>query len=416
MSKVYVVGIGYSVLSDLARKALISSKEILTSKRLMEVFEGYPIHQEVEDKLVIIDGVDKTLQYLREWATMKSYEIAVLASGDPMFYGIGRRIAQEIGKEHVEIIPELSCIQLAFSRIKEPWDNAFLMSVHGGPFPNRRINRYTPEDVPYFLALHGKVCVLTDPINNPNEIAKTISEYFEGEEGIRMYVAERLGYGEERVVEGRPSELVDMAFQDPNVVVVIWDGFRPNRRFGYKVSEIAHERGLITKDEIRAVIIHKLSPPQKGVVWDIGAGSGSVSLELSLLFPDLDIYAVERDLQQYHLLFENRRKTKARFRIVHGEAPKALEGLPRPDRVFVGGSGGMIGGIIEYLISKEVEVVVFAVTLFENLKTVLETIPRKSYQVEVTQLCSFSSKELKESWYLVPQNPVFVITLRKHNA
>lgn len=410
-AKIYVVGIGYSPLSQRAEGILLSSERILTSHRLLKVFKNYKIYEDVKERVLVIDGVDNTMEYLHEWAKEKRNPICILASGDPMFYGIGRRIAQDMGKQNVEIISELSSIQLAFARVKEPWDNAFLMSVHGGPFPKRRINRYTVEDIPYFVKLYGKVCVLTDPVNNPKQIAMVLEDYFGRSEPLRMYVAERLGYQEERIVEGEPKDLAQMEFLDPNVVIIIWDGFGPTKRLGFQSSEIGHQKGLITKDEVRAVVIHKLWPPQRGVIWDIGAGSGSVSLELSLLFPELDVFAIEMDPAMLSLLRKNLKDLKARYRIVEGEAPEILQGLPRPDRVFVGGSGGRLEGILRYLREQNIGHIVFSVALFQNLNTILAYLGGH-YQIDVTQVCSFKSKGLSESWYLVPQNPIFVVSAR----
>ncbi|MFN3533902.1 MAG: precorrin-6y C5,15-methyltransferase (decarboxylating) subunit CbiE [Desulfatiglandales bacterium] len=412
-SKVYVLGIGYSPLSERAKEVLRSSANILTSTRLMEVFKTYPIFSELKDKVSVIDGVDNTLEFLREWIAQRSSGIVVLASGDPMFYGIGRRISQELGKENVVIIPELSSIQLAFARIKEPWDNAFLMSVHGGPYPKRRINRYGVEDIPYFLNLYGRLCILTDPQNNPKLIAHTLYRFFDRGEGIRMYVAERLGYEDERIISGSPQELKEKEFRDPNVVILIMDGHRPSKRFGFRGNEISHEEGLITKDEVRAVILHKIAPPQKGVFWDIGAGSGSISLEISSLFPELEVFAVEKDSRMSKHLLENLRRYKARYRIVEGEAPEALNSLPHPDRVFVGGSGGRLNDILGYLRDQRVGHMVFVATLFESLNLILRGLSGDLYEVEVVQLSAHISKPLSNSWYLVSQNPVFVITARE---
>jgi len=412
-SKIFVIGIGYSPLSESAREMLSNSNYILTSTRLLEVFSTYPEYESVKDRVILIDGVENTIQFIRNlWEdhSTKQTPLAVLASGDPMFYGIGRRLSQEFGKEKIQISPELSSIQIAFALIKEPWDNAFLMSVHGGPYPGRRINRYEVEDIPYFLSLYGKVCVLTDPRNNPSLIAKTLYNYF-GDEPY-MYVLERLGYKDERIVQGKPNELTFLDFRDPNVVIVILPNLSHTPRFGLTESEISHKKGLITKDEVRALVIHKLKVPSSGIVWDIGAGSGSISLELSLLFPELTIFAVEKDLEMLTLLEENKKRYKARYKIIPGEAPQILSNLPKPHRVFIGGSGGRLLELLDAVINAGPEILVLTVALLENLCQALPYLREKGYEVDVTQLCAFRSKDLEGMFRLSPQNPIFVISGR----
>ena len=134
MSKIYVIGIGYKPLDKRAREIILNSEIILASKRLSEVFRGYEEYETVKDKVKIINNVDETIKFIHaSLVTRPSSFITLLASGDPVFFGIGRRAVREFGKDAVDIIPDLSSIQIAFSRIKESWDDAFLMSLHGGP-------------------------------------------------------------------------------------------------------------------------------------------------------------------------------------------------------------------------------------------------------------------------------------------
>ena len=138
MSKLYVIGIGYKPLDKRAREIIAGSQIILASKRLFEVFKGYEEYEAVKDKIQVINNVDETMKFIHSsLITRHSSLITLLASGDPTFFGIGRRAVREFGKDAVEIIPDLSSIQIAFSRIKESWDDAFLMSLHGGPDPEK---------------------------------------------------------------------------------------------------------------------------------------------------------------------------------------------------------------------------------------------------------------------------------------
>ncbi|MCX7856579.1 MAG: precorrin-6y C5,15-methyltransferase (decarboxylating) subunit CbiE [Deltaproteobacteria bacterium] len=405
--KIFILGLGFTPLSEKAQKILFFAKKIVTFPKFMHVLEKCDT---IKDRIVVLESADKVKEYLRKCINSHIIPVAVLSSGDPLFHGVGKLIVEEFGRENVDIIPDVSSFQIAFSKIKESWEDAYIMTVHGSPKLGR--NRYRVDDVPYFLNLYGKICIFTDKINNPKLIANTLFDYFGADENLRMFVAERIGYEDERILEGNPYSFTEMDFKEPNLVVLIWDKFRPQKRMGFSVSEIEHKEGQITKDEIRAVILHKLCPERRCVIWDIGAGSGSISLELSLLFPEVEVFAIERDEMMLSLLERNRKKFKARYKIVPGEAPEVLSGLPIPDRVFVGGSGGKLKEILNYLIKHDIGHIVFALTVFDNLSTVLNYIPGDKYRTEISQILSFSSRELASSWYFVPNNPVYIVLAR----
>ncbi|MDP2278214.1 MAG: precorrin-6y C5,15-methyltransferase (decarboxylating) subunit CbiE, partial [Nitrospirota bacterium] len=205
MTKIYVIGIGYKALDNRAREIVLASEIILASKRLFEVFKGYKEYEEVKDKIQVINNVDETIRFIKSLIPNSQFpNIVLLASGDPTFFGIGRRAVREFGKEMVEIFPDLSSIQIAFSRIKESWDDAFLMSLHGGPDPEKRRRLpYELEDIPYLLQKHNKILILTDKENNPAVIAKLLHSAISRQPSdLKMYICEKLGYPDEKITEG----------------------------------------------------------------------------------------------------------------------------------------------------------------------------------------------------------------------
>ncbi|MCG2813047.1 MAG: precorrin-6Y C5,15-methyltransferase (decarboxylating) subunit CbiT, partial [Thermodesulfovibrionales bacterium] len=168
----------------------------------------------------------------------------------------------------------------------------------------------------------------------------------------------------------------------------------------------------ITKDEVRAVTIHKLRLPQKGVLWDIGAGSGSVSIEAAKLYPELKVFAVEKNEEQIKNIKENRIKFDAtNIEIIKGQAPDVLKNIPVPDRVFVGGSGGTIKDIIEFVNSKISSgiVVINAITI-ETLNEAIKSLENKGFAVEVSEVSVSRSKTVSGKRHMSALNPVFIIT------
>ena len=223
--KFYVVGIGYKPFDKRGKEIIMKADVILASERLFDVFKRYEEFELVRDKTEVINNVDATMNFVKSHLSSLKSHAVILASGDPLFCGIGRRMVEEFGKEAVEIVPDLSSVQLAFARIKEPWDDAFLMTVHHGPYAQaRRKPKFGTKDIPSLLEEHEKIALLTDRENNPTVIAREIlcsSAVGYQRSAIKMFVCEKLGYPDERIIQGTPEELAVMEFSEPNVVILL---------------------------------------------------------------------------------------------------------------------------------------------------------------------------------------------------
>jgi precorrin-6Y C5,15-methyltransferase (decarboxylating) len=436
-NKLYVIGIGYRPLGARAQELVRAADVLLASSRLHDVFQRYDEYEATKDRIQIINKVPDTIAFIRDRLSTSPLtphsslmSIVLLASGDPLFFGIGRRMLAEFGPERVELLPDLSSMQEAFARVKLAWDDALFISLHGGPdIAKRRTLPYEVKDIPMLLERTGKMGILTDRENNPGVIAKVLqSAICNSKSEIVMYVCERLGYPEEKVIQGTPEELAGMDFADPNVVIIQKAEDRGQRtdekipqagtkeqkaevRFGLREDDILHERGLITKDEVRAVTIHKLRLPQRGVLWDIGAGSGSVSIEAARLCPGLRVIAVEKDEERFKTIKENvKRFNLGNVEPMHGSAPDALAGLPTPDRVFIGGSAGNMADIVGLLRKKMSSgiIVINAATL-ETLHEALTALEENGFSVEVSEISVSRSKVVGGKRLMSALNPVFIV-------
>jgi precorrin-6B C5,15-methyltransferase / cobalt-precorrin-6B C5,C15-methyltransferase len=413
VNKLSVVGIGYRPLAKRARELVQAADVILASRRLADVFRSYEEYGTVKGKVLVINGVPETVREIREHR-QNMRAVVLLASGDPLFFGIGRRMREEFGKEAVEILPDLSSVQEAFARINEPWDDAVFISLHGGPdIAKRRTLPYEVHDIPWLLERSGKIGVLTDRENNPRVIATTLQcAIGNSKSEIVMHVCEQLGYPDEKITTGTPAEIAAEPFSDPNVVIIMKARVQePNVRFGLREEEILHERGLITKDEVRAATLHKLRLPQRGVLWDIGAGSGSVSLEAALLFPGLRVFAIEKEQGRIDAIMANMRHFNAgNVEVINGSAPDALIGLPAPDRVFIGGSGGRLDDIVACASGNMSSgiIVVNAATL-ETLNEALTALDKNGFSVEVSEISISRSKVVGGKRIMNALNPGFIL-------
>jgi len=341
--KVYLLGISGDLLTSEQAEIVDRCPYVVTTSRYRELIGG-------QDKTVMPIAPLKEMLAAVSSQREKS-EVAVLASGDPLFYGVGRKMLVAFGPDAVEILPGVSSMQLAFAHFKEPWDDAVFVSLHGR----------SGENPASQLLAHRKVFVLTDRQNSPDLVAKTLLEHLRncGRENIvdsyQVFVGENLGLPEERLVTGSLDEISEQSFVDLNAMIIKRASVQPMADFslGLQEGEIAHSRGLITKDEVRATTLHRLRLPARGVFWDIGAGSGSISVETARLCPQLDVFAVERAGQELANIRANiGRYELHNVKVVAGEAPAALRGLPAPDRIFIGGSGGSLEAIITFAAGK----------------------------------------------------------------
>lgn len=267
--------------------------------------------------------------------------VCVLASGDPGFFGVVRPLAARFGTERLEVHPSPSFVALAFARLGLAWDDAAVVSAHGRPL----------AAAARAASSHPKVAVLVSPESPPEALGGALLEL--GTTDRRIAVCARMGTPTERV------DLVDLqglaaGTWDPlSVVVLLAEPAPPSTTglaWGLPDRSFEHRDGMITRAEVRAVALGKLWLPSCGVLWDVGAGSGSVAIECSRLRPALRVLAVEENAADARRISHNADRHGVAVEVVPGRAPAALDGLPDPDRVFVGGGGhAVLSAVLERL-------------------------------------------------------------------
>jgi precorrin-6B C5,15-methyltransferase / cobalt-precorrin-6B C5,C15-methyltransferase len=290
-----------------------------------------------EERLTVGD-VDACVERLRQRGPRE--QAVVLATGDPLCFGIGATLVRRLGREQVTILPAVSSVQAAFARAGVPWDDARILSAHG---------RDLAPVVPHALDARASA-ILCGPDATPSRVAQALLDG--GMEDCRCVVAEQLGGPVERVVDAPLSTVARGSFDPRSVVVLDRDPAalrvaRPGD-FARAEDDYAHVRGMITRAEVRAVGLGLLRPGGASVIWDVGAGSGSIGIEAAGLAPGAHVYAVERDEDQLTHLRANvaTYAPSGAVEVVAGTAPEALTELPDPDRVVIGGHGGRLGEII----------------------------------------------------------------------
>ncbi|UFS71793.1 precorrin-6y C5,15-methyltransferase (decarboxylating) subunit CbiE [Geomonas sp. RF6] len=398
--KIFLVGAGIEGWEGFGKQALdvINSAEVLIGhKRLLEIFPDFPGEKRS------MDDLSAMLEYLKT----TTRRTVVLGSGDPNFFGVARFLLRNLPKERIEIYPNVTSVQYAFARIKEPWDDAAFVSVHGRGI-SRALDRIIASE---------KVAILTDPVNTPAQIAKALIA--RGAEGYDAWLCEDLGLLSERFTKTTVRGLTEISASPLNILILIRSWEANLQHFpvmGIRDEEFSTAKKLITKEEVRAVTLGKLQIQDDLVLWDIGAGSGSVSIEAGNLMPNGRIFALEKNPQYLTFLKDNLAKFVARnVMVIEAYAPDGLEDLPDPDRVFIGGSGGMLEEIIEAVdkrLKPEGVIVLNAVTL-DTLTKSVEFLEDHGYTVEVTCVNISKTRGLTEYKMFAAHNPVYVISAWK---
>jgi precorrin-6Y C5,15-methyltransferase (decarboxylating) len=336
-SKIWIVGVGddgVGGLNDAARRRVEEADVVLGSASTLRLLEGAA----ATARRVVLDADMATA--VEQVRSARSAERPVLISyGDPLFFGITRFLAARLGKESFEVLPHVSSMQLAFARVKESWDDAYLTSLEG-----RRV-----EGVLDRIRTAEKVGLFASPELPPRRLARLMLD--QGIDYFRAYVCEHLGQPDERVTQAELHELAEMDFDPLHVLILVRTPGRPDRAarksrlvlFGNPDDRFAQSRprrGLITQAEVRTLALSQMDLRPGRVVWDVGAGSGSVAIEAAQLVAPGLVYAIEPDPAEIELIETNvERFGVANVRTVAGRAPECLGNLPEPDAIFVGGAG-----------------------------------------------------------------------------
>jgi precorrin-6Y C5,15-methyltransferase (decarboxylating) len=406
---VTVIGIGddgCASLTSRAASAVARAQVLVGGERHLAFFPQF-----TGETITLKGGLASALE--RVAALADEHQVCLLASGDPLFFGIGALVARRLGAEHVDFVPAPSSVQWAFARTGIAWEDAEVVSVHG-----RSAQGFVTR-----LRRAAKAAVLTDGENSPQRLATRLLEHGDG--AWTAWVCERLAGPDERVRRFTLPELAAASDIDPlNVLLLLRE---PEWR-APAVIPFMHEdsfakrmpkNGLITKREVRLLSLASLALATDAVVWDVGAGSGSVSIEAAMLAPRGRVYAIEVDPEGVAICRDNvRMHGTDNVTVIEGRAPEALDGLEAPDAVFVGGSKGSMDAIVAAALDAlrpGGRLVVNAVTL-ENVAEAYAALRRRSLDPEVTLVQLSRGVPLARYQRYEAQNPIHILAVEKPRA
>jgi precorrin-6Y C5,15-methyltransferase (decarboxylating) len=409
--KVPVIGVGPDGLAGLTAR----SRELLTAAEV--VFgsdQTLRLLPELTAERVRI-GADLPEVVERLQACLGRKRVAVVATGDPLFYGTARYLCERAGADNFEVMPHVSSMQLAFARIKESWEEAYLTDLSARPLDDVLDRIRTAETVGLF----------TSEEHHPGRIARELLA--RGIDYFTAFVCENLGGKDERITRGDLADIREMTFDPLNILILKRKPGRPDRprsspklrRFGNPDDVFAQTRpksGLITQAEVRAVALSQLDLHPGDVMWDVGAGSGSVAIEAAALLAPGPVYAIEQDSADYHLIVANAEAFGVtNVKPVFGTAPDVFAGLPPPDAIFVGGNGGEVARLLEagWAALRPGGRLVTNVGTLDMLGATYAVLKRLASPVEVLLMNLSRGVEQLEALRFEAINPTFLLRVQK---
>lgn len=387
------VGTGADTLTAQAQAALAGSEVWIGAPRALDLLAGS------------VDGVPKPTYscYRPEEAAAvvgreDAREFAVLVSGDVGFYSAAAGVAAALRDYPVRFVPGLSTVNVFFARLQIPWQDAAFVSAHGREtdiVSSVRRNRLT-------FCLTG---------NNIAELGAALTGAGFG--GVKVWIGEKLGTDSERIVEKTAADLTEESFDSLTVALFQNEAFDDRTPIGLPDNAFSRlEQIPMTKSETRALVLSKLNLRPGFICWDVGAGTGSVAVEMALNAWRGHVYAIERREDALPLILQNCVTSHVgNVTIISGEAPAALQSLPGPDAIFIGGSGGELNEIIDlgFYKNPKVRIVVTAVTI-ETVSAALAAFTTIGLEPEIVQLSVARAAQAGKLHLMKAQNPVTILS------
>lgn len=408
--KIYVIGIGedgLAGLTDGARRLVEEAQLLVGEPHVLRL-----VGPSKAEQVAVGSNLDEAVERVNAAGSRRT---VVLAGGDPLFYGVARYLCDRLGKERFEVIPHVSSMQLAFARVKESWEEAFLTNLA----------RHDAAQVLEQIRGAEKVGLFTSEANTPAAVARSLLDA--GIDYFTCYVCENLGSPDERVTQGELTEIAESEFAPLNVMILVRKPHVPDRArdaigkrlFGNPDEMFLQskpKRGLLTPAEIRAMALAEMDLGPASVVWDIGAGSGSVAVEAAQIAASGTVYAIEMDPEDHQLICSNAQRFGVNNLVpILGRAPEAWQELPDPDAAFVGGSGRGISRLVDAAFDR-LKVggrLVATMGSIDNLAEVHVLLRRRGAEVKVWMMNLARGNYQLERVRFESLNPTFLVAVVK---
>lgn len=416
---IHVIGTDASGLNNIPKhleELILSANRVAAPQR---VIDNFPEWWKAKNQEVNYPELFKTekIKPLINWLKEEDKLTVIIASGDPLWFGIGRILKENIDSNKIIFYPSPTSLQLAFSRLKLPWQDAKWISLHGREtFFLEKVLKEKP----------GKLAILTDKKNGtPQDIQKIIynigiEDYYE------FWIFERLGNSDEKITKLEKGVALSKTIDPLNIVVLIKNDKSESKQkelplFGINDNNYLsfNDRpNLITKKEVRVQILSDLELPEEGIIWDIGAGTGTIGLEAIRLRPKLKLISIEKRIGGKELINNNSKKLSSKpFSIIEDDIINLLSqknsilDINRPNRIVISGLNKKDGDIILNIISmlRPNGIAVIPVVTLESYSQYIKILENLNVDISISQHQSWRGVPLSSGTRFKPTNPVFII-------
>ena len=418
--KIHVIGINSFKFEDLPfklQKLFMGTVNIAVPSSYFEQIKLWSKNNLKQKKSFF---VSKSNNELINWLRSQKTDVILVSRGDPLWFGIGRILLENFSKDELSFYPSNTCIQLAFSKLKIPWQDTIYVSIHG---------RDSTKLVEALKTKPSSLAIVTDSNHKSLEIIQKNLSEFNLIDFYDFWLCEEIGFDNENIRKLNLKESLPSDISSLNIAVLTKTkrNYSNNNLPLFGISDIIFKTfedrpNLLTKREIRIQILADLELPKNGVIWDVGAGCGSIGLEALKLRPNLDLLCIDKRIGSKALILENSKRLGVKPKIIFEEDvnnilnSRIFNSFQKPNRLVIGGCNkktklliinnlaqGMKGG----------DIIMIPIIDIQIIKELKEELEDKNFKTNLKLIQTYKSLSISEGIRLEPNNPVFLLKGKK---
>jgi len=413
--KIHIIGINsfeFEELSSKIKKLILDTKNIAVPKTYLEQIKNW-FKTSSKDNINFFES--ESNEDLINWLKKREENSLLITRGDPLWFGIGRMMLENFEKDELTFYPANTCVQLACSKLKIPWQGIKLISIHG---------RDTTELIKILKTKKSSIAIIPNSKNKDLEIIRENLIELQLWNFYEFWICEELGHNKEKIRKFLMNDKLPKDISNLSIVLLLkkeilidekYPLFGINDNF-FKTFE--DRPNLITKREIRIQILADLELPQKGILWDIGAGCGTIGLEALKLRPNLKLFAIDKRFGTKNIILENAKRLGVTPEVVLEKDINELiktdldKTIFPPDRVIIGGCNYTtkinIINLLQQYKNRKIIIVIPIIT-YEILRDIRDLLVKFNYQTTLNLLQTYKNLTVSEGTRFEPNNPVFIL-------
>jgi len=419
--KIHIIGINSYIFGDLPSKLqdlFIRTENIAVPNSYFEEIKSWSVN-DLEKKKSFFSS--KSNNELVKWLRFQKTDVILISRGDPLWFGIGRILLENFSKDELNFYPSNTCIQLAFSKLKIPWQDTVNVSIHG---------RDSTRLIEALKSRPSSLAIITDSDNKSLEIIKRNLSELNLIDFYDFWLCEAIGFDNENIRKLNLQESLPYDISSLNIVVLLkskknnLNNKLPLFGISDNIFKTFDDRpNLLTKREVRVQILADLELPKDGVIWDIGAGCGSIGLEALKLRPNLDLFCIDKRIGSKKLILENSKRLGVNPKFIFEEEinnilnKRNLSSFEKPTRLVIGGCDKKTKlQIINYLapVMNIGDIIVIPIIDIQIIKDLKEELENKNFNTNLNLIQTYKSLSISEGIRLEPNNPVFILKGKKY--